>query len=294
MNYNYACHILNLSAVFTDKELKQSYYIKALQYHPDKNDNNDAKDKFQEILDAYNYLNKCNHRTDTTENEYSYFNILENFICNLTEHNIDIKHFLSILNNKYTEISLQLLKKLSKETLLKFHTFIKQYNDILHINSTIYNALTELVKDNIKNDIVVNITPSLENLINDEIYKLVFKNEIYYIPLWHHELIYDISNTSLIIECKPDIPDFMTMDCYNNLYISLSMTLTSILNQNSIDINIIQNKYTIPIDQLYIKKQQRYMLSKGISQIDTKDIYNVNNRANIYVDIHFTDVFDPQ
>ena len=56
MNFNNACYILDLSTTFTDKELRHNYYIKALQYHPDKNSENSAKDKFQEILNAYNYL----------------------------------------------------------------------------------------------------------------------------------------------------------------------------------------------------------------------------------------------
>lgn len=290
MNYNDACDILNLSSTFTNKELKHSYYIKALQYHPDKNPDSNAPEKFREALDAYNYLNQYNQSIDIEENENGYFNMLEKFVGGLTEQNIEIKQFLSILNNKYTEISVQLLKKLSRDTLLKFRTFIKQYSDILHINETILDTLDELIKNNIKNDTIIKIRPSLENLVNDEIYKLAFKDEIYYIPLWHHELIYDASGTTLIVQCEPDIPEFMTLDCYNNLYINLSTPLKSIFTQESITINIIQNQYTIPINQLYIKKCQRYMLKKGISQIDTSDIYNVENRANIYVNINFTDI----
>lgn len=291
MNYNKACTILNLLPIFTNKELKNSYYIKALQYHPDKNFNNNAKEQFQEILDAYNYLSQYNEVNK--EEEYNYFNILEKFISNITDKNIDIKQFLSILNNKYTEISIQLLKKFSKDSLLKFHTFIKQYNDILHINNKILDTLNDLIKKHTIDDTIINIPVSLDNLLNDEIHKLIFKDEIYYIPLWHHELIYDLSDTSLIVRCEPKISEYMHLDCYNNLTINLSMTLESIINQETITINIVQNQYTIPIEQLYIKKHQRYILKKGIAQIDTNNIYNVENRANIYIDIHFTDIMDP-
>ncbi len=288
MNYNNACNILDLSTSFTDKELRHNYYLKALQYHPDKNSERDAKERFQEVLDAYNYLNQ--HKPEVDSNEYTYFGILEKFINGITDKNVDIKHFVSILNNKYTEISVQLLKKLSKDSLLKIHIFIKQYSDILHINETIYTTIGELIKGYTKNDTIIILKPTLENLMNDEIYKLAFNDEIYYIPYWHHELVYDISNTSLIVECEPNIPDYITLDNYNNLYINISMSAESILNQSNILINIIDKKYIIPINELYIRKYQRYTLKNGISLIDTNNIYNVENRANIYVDIHFTDI----
>ena len=47
MNYNKAINILDLVDGFTEKELKHNYYLKALQYHPDKNDETDAKKSFK-------------------------------------------------------------------------------------------------------------------------------------------------------------------------------------------------------------------------------------------------------
>ena len=51
-----------------------------------------------------------------------------------------------------------------------------------------------------------------------------------------------------------------------------------------------QNQYTIPVNKLYIKKHQRYTLKKGISLINTNNIYNVENRASIFINIEFTDI----
>ena len=109
--------------------------------------------------------------------------------------------------------------------------------------------------------------------------------------MWHHELIYDLSENSLIIQCEPEIPEYITLDQYNNLYVNLSTTITNVVNDNSITIIIADNKYIIPINELYIKKYQKYTLkSSGIALIDTKNIYNINNKANIFINIHFTDI----
>lgn len=299
MNYNKATNILGLDDGFSEKELKHNYYLKALQFHPDKNNLTDTTEKFKEILDAYIFLKKYKNiynfgdsgSETERERDNSYTNILEHFINGMLYKNIDANKFLSILNNKCSELSIELLQHFSKDTLLKLHQFVRKYSDILHINNDIIEKLDILITDYTKNDTIQYINPSLENLINDEIYKLDLGNETYYIPTWHHELVYEISDNLLIIQCEPDLPEYITLDQYNNLYVSLSMTLQSILNDDSITINIGTKKYIIPINELYIKKYQRYVFnSQGISLINTKEIYNVDNKANVYVDICLTDV----
>ena len=49
MNYHEACNILNLSNNFTNKQLKNNYYMLALQYHPDRNIDKDTKTEFSRV-----------------------------------------------------------------------------------------------------------------------------------------------------------------------------------------------------------------------------------------------------
>jgi len=262
-----------------------------LLFHPDKNPSPDTTVKFQEILEAYNYLNDNNNSNDSNNNKNSYSDILEKFLNGILNKNIDTKQLLFILNNKYSEITIELLKHFSKNTLVQLNKFINEYSDILHINKNIIDKINFLIKEYIKNDKIEIINPSLDNLINNDIYKLTYDNNTYYIPMWHHELIYDLSENSLIIQCEPEIPEYITLDQYNNLYVNLSTTITNVVNDNSITIIIADNKYIIPINELYIKKYQKYTLkSSGIALIDTKNIYNINNKANIFINIHFTDI----
>ena len=133
--------------------------------------------------------------------------------------------------------------------------------------------------------------PTLSNLLNDEVYIYKYNDEDYYIPYWHHELIYDVSFNSLIFQCEPKLPDYINIDKFNNLYISINTNIKDVLNTNNIDITISNTTYTIPICDLKIKKLQRYIFkSCGISKINIKNIYCNNERADIYIDILFNDI----
>ena len=301
MNYNIACNILELNITFNERELKHNYYMKALKFHPDKNKDINAKKDFQEILDAYEYLKdskiigneyELNNKSSNNIKD-SYLDILEKFANGIVDKNINITKFLSILNNKYTKISCELLKQFQKPILMKLHKFTSQYADILYINNDILLELDKLIEEHTKNDNIILLNPTIENLLNDEVYKLEINDETYYIPLWHHELIYENSNNSIIIQCEPVLPDYISIDQDNNLYVNLSARTKNILNHKNIIINIGNKNYNIVVSELYIKKYQRYTIkNKGVAFINTYDIYNINIRSNINIDIHLTDILE--
>ena len=296
MNFTDACDILNLKIIFTERELKHNYYTKALKYHPDKNLDIDTKKRFQEILDAYQFLKENKNIQEDIEytednDEHSYMNILNQFINGIVDKNIDVTRFLSIVNNKYSELSCEILKQFPKQVLLRLHKFTSLYAEALHINKEIIIQLDNLIQEHTKDDILMILNPTIDNLLNDEVYKLVYKDETYYVPLWHHELVYELSNNYLIIECEPKLPSHITLDQHNNIYMNVTLSIKKILKEKNITINIGNRTYYIPINELYIKKYQRYIIKQtGISQIDTSNIYNVDYRTNIYIDIHFYDV----
>ena len=301
MNYDEACKILDLPINFNHKILKQQYYLKALKYHPDKNKNTEeSKYKFQHILEAYNYLSNI-----PPEKNINYMEILEKFInCNIGKNKgIDISkllnNFISASNyHSRMELSKELFNCFSKEILIKINNLLIEYPDILHINKEILEKIKSLInekivenKSNEKPEKIIIVNPSLQNLINDDIYKLQVENETYLIPYWHDELIYETSYNKLIIQCEPILPDFINIDENNNIHFHLSTKINEILNLNQFEINIGNTQYTIPINKLYIKRYQIYTIqNEGIAVINTREIYNVEKRANIYIYINFIDI----
>jgi DnaJ-class molecular chaperone len=76
MNKDYY-NILNLNKFSTNEEIKKSYKKLALKYHPDKNqDNEECKNIFQEITEAYSVLSDEDKRK-----KYDMFGVEDNDLC---------------------------------------------------------------------------------------------------------------------------------------------------------------------------------------------------------------------
>jgi len=303
MNYKKAIKILEIDGTFDYKILKSRYYIKALRYHPDKNDDPNAEEKFKEISEAYNFLKKYinsknkdlyhesreNISTDDFENSnYDYKNILYKFILSLngdfTLNENDIEYFNNILDNENIKYLLTILKLLPKKKLSSIYNYL--INIHLIKESIIVKEIEKILEKNNKPDIKYIINPSIDNLLNHEIFKIKIENEDYYIPMWHNEIIYETSNNRLIFECIPKIDNHIFIDDDNNIFINDNVELHSLLEKETYEISIGNNKYNINIEDINIKKNQIITIKNdGISNIDYENIYNIENKSNIYINL---------
>ena len=299
MKYNDACNILNIQSPFNSNQLKKNYYSLALKHHPDRDLDKNAKKKFQEIVEAYNYLNNyiennnfSNDKLNTSESyKNTYFDMVNDFLEEIINKRLDKEKFINLINNNCNEITKDVFNNLSKTTILQFKEISKQYSDILNIKTDIINKIDNIVNEYIKHDKIIILNPSLNNLLDNDVHKLFFNNEIFYIPYWHHELIYDLSNISLIIKCEPKIPECTYIDKYNNLYISISTNISEIINIKYININIANRIFNILVSELRIIKYQKYIIkNNGISNIDTNNIYNISKLSDVYIEITFNDI----
>jgi hypothetical protein len=264
------------------EELKKKYYKLALLYHPDKHQNSIvSNEKFKQITEAYELLKKeIEDENEVEENvSMNYSSFLNLFLNN----NTFLSSIINYLLNDYENITIQLFEGINKMVALEVYNFILKNKEILHISNELVDKLKNIIIDKYKDVNIYILKPSLDELLNDRIYKLVINENTYYVPLWHNELEFD---GDIIVKCIPELPEHIIIDENNNIHFHLKLIFSNeILHVNNIEVI---NNLQIPVSKLSIKKKQSYIFfKKGISVIKEKDIYNVEERSDIIVWIEF-------
>ena len=336
--YKYSIEVLELENVknINLNIIKKQYHKMALKYHPDKNKSNDSSMIFPIIQEAYEYLtniyklnknlennqnsqNNQNNDNNDKNNQNEYVNMLNDFITIMLDNiNLSlIKEIVNIVINSYTNISLQVFEKIDKKTIISIYTFLFEYKNLLFLNEDILNKILIIIQNNYCNILYI-LNPTLEDLLNDNIYKLDIDSVIYYVPLWCKEVIFEkeelqytnyfynkqkdliIIETNeketneketneketneIIVNCIPILNNNITIDDENNLFITINIDFTKdlILNNNQdnfIDVNITDNLvFKIPINSLFIKKKQNIVFKNKGILKNNTDFFDIREK----------------
>jgi curved DNA-binding protein CbpA len=294
MNRERANIVLNLDEKkeYDENEIKRKYRLLALKYHPDKNPSPDASEKFQEIHEAYEYLIE-NYDSDEEEifiDKNSYGGVLFSFLRNVLKTDTGNYLFYTILEriSKMCENrALDTLDKIDNNLLIKIHELLIKYRDAFHFTEDFYEKIADLIKSKLKKDEYIILNPIIDDLFENNLYKLSIKNNTYIIPLWHHELIYDNLENDLFIKCNPMLSENIEIDEYNNIHVKLEYKLNDIWGKENIEIYIGKQKITFLVCDLKMKSKQKLVLrEEGISKINTKDVYDISKKADIILHIY--------
>jgi hypothetical protein len=161
----------------------------------------------------------------------------------------------------------------------------------LYINGETLELVSSLIKEKYKNDSVYVLNPSVDDLLDCNIYKLYVNEQLFLVPLWHNEMYFDDTlGNDMIVLCKPELPEHIILDDNNNLYYNLLVCFEKemIISEYYLPIQIGKHSFKIPINKLYMKHEQNYILKgQGIPKIVEDDVYNVSCKADIIITIKF-------
>jgi hypothetical protein len=295
----YQCLDLDINNHNIDVDMiKRQYRLKALIYHPDKNKSPNAVRKFQEIHDAYEYLlraeeyaNHDSHAYDDSNHD-SYRNLFMIFLKKILENETGQSVFYNIIQRITTMCeskAFELLERLDKPTLVKTCIILTKYKDAFHITDNIIEKITQLIQTRNENDECIILNPTLKDMYNNNLYRLLVNGETYIIPLWHHELVYDNLGHDLYVNCLPDLPGHITIDENNNIHIDVKYNIHDIWEHEYLQVQCDTMCYPIQVNTLKLANKQNVIFAKqGLSKINAKNIYDVSNKSDVYITVHLT------
>lgn len=327
MDFDTAYNILNLDPRedYTIREIRKKYHILALEFHPDKNKNKNSgihvNEKFQKITEAYElikllYENEDNKdtikdRKDRREREKhsrdkSYMDIVYEFFAEISGGaNGNHSYIVDIFHNECYEYIIETIEKMDYSLLVELSRYIEMYFKIFNIPGGVREKISETIARRRSDMTYHEIRPSLQNLINNEIYPFVISDTdtdsdmplpICYVPLWHRELIYD----KRVIVCRPILPDHISLDDDNNILYRLELKMDDIWKaegdckaegdqvENCDDAAFHLPEFPnikIEYRDLYIRKVQTLVFrgGSGISRMNSKNILDIREKGDLSV-----------
>ena len=285
-NKEHACDILGLQQKYTNNMLRKAYLRQALKYHPDKPGGN--KEKFQEIRQAFDYLNENDlHNKPEGRFDTKIEMLLKKCIGFFSpETDLDDKFINTSLKNiliNCENISIQIFKNLTFEKATTLYKYFHEYNEVFQLSPEVLFKMKEIIKQKAESTNILVLKSTIDDLLNNKIYKLEHQEHDYYIPLWHKR--FNINDILILNEYE--LPDNIIIKDNNDIWIYKEIPLHTLFHDG--DCEIFMGKQTIKIesDTLKITKTPQIKLFKniGIPCVNKNDIYNFDKKSNVYVEI---------
>lgn len=284
-NREHACDILGIQRKFTGDMLRKAYLRQALKYHPDKPGGN--KEKFQEIRQAFDYLNDTDEKDINNDSSFKIESILKKCIGFFSpETDLDDKFINTSLKNiliNCENISVEIFKNLTFEKATTLYKYFYQYNEVFQLSPEVLYKMKQIIKEKAESTNILVLKSTIDDLLNNKIYKLELQDHDYYIPLWHKR--FNINDILVLNEYE--LPDNIVIKENNDIWIHKEIPFHTLFHDGDCEIFMGSKTIKIEADTLKITKIPQIKLFKniGIPCVNKKDIYNFTKKSNVYVEI---------
>lgn len=261
-------NIKNMSKTDYHDIIKKIYKRKALLYHPDKNPCEDSNKKFIELKEAYDFLNNKQYDGNTIHFENIKFSdLLDEF---LKTH---FQFYNEEIRKKIVTILCENMQSIYDDNFSFLFQNIDQDEFIQY-----FKRFCVIEK---KKNVEIILRPLLEDIYKNNVYKLSYESNEFVIPLWHHELVYELDDKNVIIKIEPQLDDNVNINENNDVCVYITKQLQNIFGNEYIHFNINNEVYNIECSKIKLLPFQKITLyDKGISKI-RNNIYDISRRSNI-------------
>jgi hypothetical protein len=136
------------------------------------------------------------------------------------------------------------------------------------------------------------LQPTLNDLWENNVYKYTKNGKTILVPLWHHELIYDIDDNDFVIKMKPKLPSSnYWIDEQNNLHQLQEYTVSElwdhVVDETPIHAFFGKKRFILYPHKLSLKTHQKWVWdNEGLTQIQNDSIYDISQKADVILHIH--------
>ena len=303
----------------------------------------DATERFKEINDAHkrvkDFFFSNEPGLDDIRMENGYESILQMFIQTIlakisrgpglglglglglghghvyeeTTINQAVQSLIHMIITKGLQSAITMFQTMDKQACLTIYDILSKNQDLFGISREIMEELTRVVEEKMGDDLVVRLNPSLLDMLLDRVYILHEYGQVYYIPLWHSELHFKQPTThgdgEIIVLCDPELPDNVSLDDNNNLFISLDVNVLELFHDQVVPVYIndeIKDRgfiyYLHACDVTLRSDTRQCVLLRGLggsggcgcggiamntntTNTKSNDIFKVGARANVYANL---------
>ena len=263
MEIQKACDILEIKPCksLTERDAKTAYFRQARKYHPDKLKQETGMDTttFIEIQDAYTCVLQWIRNPQLRYVQSPSGPKPDTYLRSMME-------FISEFKLRLDKESYALLQQL-------IYDYSRKSTTSSYIDKKIY---------------CVTLQPTIDHLLNHDIYSLVFQEETYYIPLWHEQVEFIHETYKVVVNIDPVLPNGIFKDRHNVLYVYQSISIRELNGKKTYDVFIGKRKFTINVSELNLQSSISFLQS-GIASISTTDMFSIDTLNPVYIYVVFTD-----